>query len=121
MDPIDTDGDGLDNRYELQLGTSPDLVDTDGDGLSDSSELRNGFNPLEPTEAPDASLILQPAVRLRLFTLGNGVFRLESSSDLISWTQEGSQIEGINGYSSQILESPTESRFYRLIQVLPPR
>lgn len=121
MDPIDTDGDGLDNRYELQLGTSPDLVDTDGDGLSDSGELRNGFNPLEPTEAPDASLNLQPAVRLRLFTLGNGVFRLESSSDLISWTQEGSQIEGINGYSFQILESPTESRFYRLIQVLPPR
>lgn len=35
----DLDGDGLDNLTEFQLGTRPDLVDTDGDGLSDKKEL----------------------------------------------------------------------------------
>lgn len=34
----DTDGDGLSDRDELRLGTSPSLADTDGDGLSDGEE-----------------------------------------------------------------------------------
>jgi hypothetical protein len=51
---VDTDGDGLDDDLEAQIGTSPLLVDTDGDGFSDFLEykLRNsGFNPLYPDDA----------------------------------------------------------------------
>ncbi len=68
-EPIDTDGDGLDDIREKQLGTDPNKKDTDGDGLSDGDEIliwktlplnkdtdndtypdgheiKNGYNPL---------------------------------------------------------------------------
>ncbi len=45
----DTDGDGLTNREELELGTNPLVADTDEDGLSDSEELRQwSTDPLTP-------------------------------------------------------------------------
>jgi len=37
---IDTDGDGLSDEEELQLGTDPLNADTDGDGLSDRAEVK---------------------------------------------------------------------------------
>jgi hypothetical protein len=42
----DTDGDGLDDETEIQLGTSPTNADTDGDGISDGDEVLAGTNPL---------------------------------------------------------------------------
>jgi hypothetical protein len=38
----DTDGDGLGDKYEIELGTDPALADTDGDGLNDRLELLQG-------------------------------------------------------------------------------
>ncbi len=35
----DTDGDGLDDKTELEIGTDPRRADTDGDGLSDNEEF----------------------------------------------------------------------------------
>ncbi|MEP4076385.1 putative Ig domain-containing protein [Haloferula sp.] len=43
---IDTDGDGLPDSQEDELGTDPNLVDTDGDGLNDGPELVEGTDPL---------------------------------------------------------------------------
>ncbi len=43
----DTDGDGLANKVEKQdLGTNPLLADTDGDSLNDGFEVANGIDPL---------------------------------------------------------------------------
>jgi hypothetical protein len=67
--PVDSDGDGLDNEAEQKLGTDPNnwdsdndnlsdgdevLIwktnplnpDTDGDGYKDGEEVKNGYNPL---------------------------------------------------------------------------
>lgn len=41
----DTDGDGLLDIEEFQLGTSPILKDTDGDGLNDKWEVDHGLDP----------------------------------------------------------------------------
>ncbi|MCC6312884.1 MAG: calcium-binding protein, partial [Thermomicrobiales bacterium] len=68
----DTDGDGIPDEVEYQLGTDPFVADTDGDGLSDGDEyhvyatgllnpdsdgdgvldgdeINNGTNPNDPT------------------------------------------------------------------------
>ena len=54
----DTDGDGLNDSYELELDmpTDPTLADTDGDGLGDKWELTyNGDPGVNPTTAADGT------------------------------------------------------------------
>ena len=115
LQPRDTDGDGLDDRYELAIGTSPEAADTDGDGLPDAQELRFGYNPLRPTEAADGTVILAPALRIVRFTLGTQTYRLQSSTNLSTWSNSGDPIRNVNGFSTLTLEVPEESRFFRLI------
>ncbi|MBP8240838.1 MAG: hypothetical protein KAX36_00570, partial [Thermoflexales bacterium] len=43
---FDTDGDGVTDLREVQIGTDPTRADTDGDGLGDREELRFGSDPL---------------------------------------------------------------------------
>ena len=43
----DTDGDGLPDGEELERETDPSAADTDGDGVPDGEELERGLNPLE--------------------------------------------------------------------------
>ena len=52
--PIDSDGDGLYDYEEKQLGTNPNLADSDGDTLSDYQEVRVlHTNPLNPNTDGD--------------------------------------------------------------------
>ncbi len=41
----DTDGDGLNDCEEFEIGTDPELIDTDGDGIPDGIEFRMGMDP----------------------------------------------------------------------------
>ncbi|MEM9860327.1 MAG: hypothetical protein AAF938_01825, partial [Myxococcota bacterium] len=50
---LDTDGDGLTVREEVERQTRPDLADTDGDGIEDGDELTHG---LDPNSGADAAL-----------------------------------------------------------------
>ena len=43
---VDTDGDGLTDAEEADLGTDPELADTDGDGIEDGEEVDLGTDPL---------------------------------------------------------------------------
>lgn len=64
--PPDTDGDGLDDRVEDEMGTDPLEQDTDKDGVGDGDEVvRDQTDPLDPSDA----VVWQPAVtqRPRLF------------------------------------------------------
>jgi hypothetical protein len=45
---VDSDGDGLSDDYEKQIGTDPLNYDTDGDGLGDGVEVKMGLDPLTP-------------------------------------------------------------------------
>lgn len=49
---IDSDGDGLSDQEEYQLGTDPQDGDTDGDGHSDGVEVAEGSNPLDSQSIP---------------------------------------------------------------------
>ncbi|MCX7736923.1 MAG: OmpA family protein [Candidatus Kapabacteria bacterium] len=45
----DSDGDGLSDKREIELGTNPNNPDTDGDGLLDGEEVNKyKTNPLDP-------------------------------------------------------------------------
>jgi alpha-tubulin suppressor-like RCC1 family protein len=50
----DSDGDGLLNWRERQLGTNLSLADSDGDGMPDAWEVAQGLNPLSNDAAADA-------------------------------------------------------------------
>ena len=41
----DSDGDGISNKEEKELGSDPNSEDSDGDGLSDGDELDAGSDP----------------------------------------------------------------------------
>lgn len=45
---LDSDGDGLTNKEERELGLDPKSPDTDGDGLDDGDEIAAGTDPLKP-------------------------------------------------------------------------
>ena len=49
----DSDGDGLTDQQEAELGTDPFNSDTDNDGLSDLDEVNAGTNPLLADEDQD--------------------------------------------------------------------
>lgn len=49
----DTDGDGLPDAVEEELGTDPAKADTDGDGLNDLDEVLGGGDPLTADAALD--------------------------------------------------------------------
>ena len=50
-DSIDTDGDGLSDCNEAQLGTDPSEIDTDGDGVTDFVESDCSSDPLDADDA----------------------------------------------------------------------
>tara|TARA_Y100001968_G_C19423922_1_gene753282 strand:+ start:142 stop:873 length:732 start_codon:yes stop_codon:yes gene_type:complete len=45
---LDSDGDGLTDVIEAELGTDPTLADTDADGYTDSQERHAGTDALDP-------------------------------------------------------------------------
>ncbi len=62
----DFDGDGIDNRKEIEARTNPHLADTDGDQLSDLEEVNAGTEPLLTDSDRDG--LSDGMERLRHFT-----------------------------------------------------
>jgi hypothetical protein len=53
---VDSDGDGVDDAWEAELGTDPNRSDTDDDGVSDGNELRDDTDPLNADTDEDGLL-----------------------------------------------------------------
>ncbi len=52
----DTDGDGVTDAQEAELGLNPQMADTDNDRLNDGDELSRGTDPLNPDTDGDGVL-----------------------------------------------------------------
>ncbi len=61
--PVDADGDGLPDSWEVRVGTNPSIADAqadpDGDGLSNRQEYRLGSNPMRKASADPALVNLR--------------------------------------------------------------
>jgi len=65
MMPPDSDGDGLSDDQERQIGTNPFNPDTDSDGYPDGLEVALGSDPLDPRSIPDIrppAMIIVPLI-----------------------------------------------------------
>ena len=109
----DPDGDGLDNQTEFNLGSDPNDNDTSNDGLSDQELVDYGLDPnVDHTLLYNA--IVQSIADLRagstiIEVINNQAtitLNLESSDDLLSWTETG---------DTATLQIPTsnDTQFYR--------
>jgi peptidyl-prolyl cis-trans isomerase B (cyclophilin B) len=56
----DTDGDGLTDLEEYNLGTNPNKPDTDGDGFSDKQEVDADTDPLNSASTPSEVITCPP-------------------------------------------------------------
>lgn len=106
----DSDGDGLNNIEEYDLGTdpnNPNNPDSDGDGITDGGEANQGSNPNDPADTPAAEWFiltgdLEEGVeksRSRTLTIPEGGGRLLvialASDEYPSYTGDESQFNDI--------------------------
>ncbi|MEY3812064.1 MAG: hypothetical protein RI910_10 [Verrucomicrobiota bacterium] len=77
---MDTDGDGIDDVLEAELGINPLAADTDGDGWDDLAELISGTDPSDLNDFPTGSGVELSAATF----MGNPAHRLKASELLAS-------------------------------------
>jgi hypothetical protein len=78
----DTDGDGLNDKYELDIGTNPKLFDTDNDELNDRLEQVYGTNATDPdTDGDGLSDYTEIAGWVSIFTYNGQLFALHVTSN----------------------------------------
>ncbi len=111
---VDSDGDGLSDREERKVGTSPTARDTDGDGLTDRLELRTApeQDALDGTDRPPSCL--DPAVSIDvpdrdLDLLGDCEEGLLSTSPSIPDT-DGDGLPDLLEFSSGTVPTSAEDR-----------
>lgn len=112
----DSDGDGLLDDEEPRYGTDRLKQDTDGDGYSDSVEVQNGSNP---TSAADLPEIMEAKIAVKV-TFGTNLgrrYQLQSSVDLVTWTDVGTPFDGTGIRQSQLVDADLTSRYWRLRRV----
>jgi hypothetical protein len=68
----DPDKDGLTNNEENEHNTNPTKRDTDGDGYDDKEEIDKGTDPLDPSSHPKSSFWKYFLIIFLLITLGVG-------------------------------------------------
>jgi len=94
------------------LGAAPlNWTLSDGDGFSDGHEASHGTNPNDSASRSDASFTIYTAVEVRLDSAQGQSYRIESSTDLRTWTPVEEHNAGTGG---------TVTRFYS-IQEIPKR
>lgn len=119
----DADRDGLDNAFELKLGSNPNALDSDNDGFSDFAEMHSGTNPLDVNSNPTVGVsTIFTAAEMLYFTEQGKTYQLQKITDLGTgtWTNVGAAVAGNGGMLQHFISTrDTERGFYRVIEVQP--
>lgn len=63
---VDSDGDGLNDAFELAFGSNPTLKDSDNDGFDDKKEIWSGYDPRTSSPKKIAKKIVVTLAKQRL-------------------------------------------------------
>jgi uncharacterized repeat protein (TIGR02543 family) len=108
----DSDSDGLDDGAEVNThGTDPKVGDSDNDGFLDGYEVFTGKLPLDPSSKPALVAEARTAIEFTFPAAIGKTYRIEDSTDLVTW---GTVESGIVGAGGQV------QRFYSILN-LPKR
>jgi hypothetical protein len=88
---IDSDGDGLSDSEEIEIGTDPNNKDSDGDGYDDMVEDNSYTDPLDPTDHPYAGG--WPIDACRNDIDGEGVLEGQVLQDTVLLDQFGEELK----------------------------
>ena len=129
----DTDGDGLPDGEENNIGTDPTSTDTDGDGLSDGDEVEGTETetPAAPTEEPEATgeedttpQVLdskQKVVKMKEFikTLTGGKLGVAPSKGKkgISWVSRKSKSDYIDPIYAEFIKATTDEEKIQALRI----
>ncbi|MCX6868866.1 MAG: hypothetical protein NTV46_22220 [Verrucomicrobia bacterium] len=118
QDSRDPDNDNLTNYQEIVVyGSNPALWDTDGDGFPDGYEVYSGFSPTSPTSTPETSLVIYTAVEIRFGAAQGQNYRVESSTDLQTWTMVEEHIAGTGGTVARLYSiKEIPKRYFRSVR-----
>lgn len=119
----DADSDGLDNAFELKLGTNPSAMDSDSDGFTDFAEMHIATNPLDANSNPTTGVSsIYTAAEMLFFTEAGKTYQLQKVTDLGTgtWENVGDPVTGNGGMLQHFISTRnTERGFYRVIEVSP--
>ena len=85
---VDSDGDGLSDSEEEDLGTDPDDADTDGDGWEDEAEVESSTNPLDEGDHPYEQGWPIDSCRNNISPTGSQIGQITDNFELLSQTGE---------------------------------
>lgn len=85
---VDSDGDGLSDSQEEDLGTDPDDADTDGDGWEDETEVESSTNPLDGGDHPYEQGWPIDSCRDGVVSTGSQIGQITDNFELLSQTGE---------------------------------
>lgn len=117
---LDSDGDGLKDHVERELGTDRFDKDSDDDGVDDGEEVAAGTDPTVPDQSPAEPTLLTisksgPALKIIVQTDLGLTYQLQRSRGLIEWDDDGDTFNG-TGESKSILRERFEAfRFWRVL------
>lgn len=98
---VDTDQDGLNDSWEVTLGTDLAKADSDGDGYRDGVEVTNGYDPLAATPQKVAKLI-----------------KVNLAKQTLAYSFGGRQLESYL-ISSGKQDTPTPTGEYKILNKVP--